>query len=61
MITDTVRITPDIVALIQKYNESSLKSVELCIKEYPDSAPKHKPLMKTRGELKQIQKALKGG
>lgn len=49
----------EIGKLIKKYIASSLKSVEACIKQYPDSAPKYKPLMKTRGELKQILRALK--
>lgn len=47
-----------IIALIQKYIGNSLKSVENCIKQYPE-AKKYQPLMKTRGELKQILKAIK--
>lgn len=47
----------EIKALIKKYIGSSLKSVENCAKEYPD-AKKYQPLMKTRGELLQILKAL---
>jgi len=44
------------ITLIQKYINSSLKSVENCIREYPD-AKKYQPFMKTRGELMQILKA----
>jgi len=46
-----------IIALIQKYISSNLKSVEDCIRRYPE-AKKYQPLMKTRGEMKQILKAL---
>lgn len=49
-------MSPEIIALIQKYIGSSLKSVENCIREYP-TAKKYKPLMKTRGELLQILRA----
>lgn len=50
---------PEIIALIEKYIGGSLKSVESCIDQYPDTVPKYKPIMKVRGELKQILKACK--
>ena len=51
-------VSSEIIALIQKYIRSSLKSVESCIRLYP-TAKKYQPLMKTRGELRQILTALK--
>lgn len=51
-------MTPEITTLIQKYIGSNLKAVESCIRQYP-TAKKYQPLMKTRGELKQILRALK--
>lgn len=50
-------MTAETITLIEKYTKSSLKSVEDCIKHYPE-AKKYQPLMKTRGELKQILQAL---
>jgi len=57
MTTDCLKIEPETVALINKYIGSSLKAVESCIRLYP-TAKKYQPLMKTRGELKQILRAL---
>lgn len=54
------KISPEIAALIRKYIGSSLKAVESCIKRY-STAKKYEPLMKTRGEFKQILKALENG
>lgn len=51
-------MTREVIMLIKKYIGSSLKSVEACIRQYP-TAKKYQPLMKTRGELKQILRALK--
>lgn len=51
-------VSSTVIALIQKYIGSSLKTVESCIRHYPE-AKKYQPLMKTRGELKQILRAVK--